>query len=105
MSGSPKEKLQTQGAEEVHDEREVYLRDGRKLVVTEQAGDQLVEPLTDRELAVLDHLPTRESNADMAQALYVSVNTLKTHLRNIYRKLDAGGRDEAIDRARELHLL
>ena len=43
MSGSPKEKLQTHGAEEVSDERELYLRDGRKLVVSEQAGDQLVE--------------------------------------------------------------
>jgi hypothetical protein len=44
MSGSPKEKLQTQsGAEEVRDEREVYLRDGRKLVVSEQHGEQLVE--------------------------------------------------------------
>ena len=40
MSGSPKEKLQ---AEEVSDEREVYLRDGRKLVLSEQSGDQLVE--------------------------------------------------------------
>jgi hypothetical protein len=43
MSGSPKEKLHTQGAEEVSNERELYLRDGRKLVVSEQAGDQLVE--------------------------------------------------------------
>ena len=44
MSGSPKEKLQTQsGAEEVTDDRELYLRDGRKLVVSEQAGEQLVE--------------------------------------------------------------
>ena len=44
MSGSPKEKLQTEsGAEEVSDTREVYLRDGRKLVVSEHAGDQLVE--------------------------------------------------------------
>jgi phage gp45-like len=44
MSGSPKEKLQTvRVAEEVSDEREVYLRDGRKLVVGEQGGDQLVE--------------------------------------------------------------
>ncbi|HEY5946518.1 MAG TPA: hypothetical protein VIV40_13545 [Kofleriaceae bacterium] len=43
MSGSPKEKLHTEGAEEVTDERELYLRDGRKLVVSEQAGDQLVE--------------------------------------------------------------
>jgi hypothetical protein len=43
MSGSPKEKLHTEGAEEVSDARELYLRDGRKLVVSEQAGDQLVE--------------------------------------------------------------
>lgn len=44
MSGSPKEKLQTQtGSEEVSDEREVYLRDGRKLVLSEQGSDQLVE--------------------------------------------------------------
>lgn len=40
MPGSPKENLQT---EEVSDEREVYLRNGRKLIVSEQAGDQLVE--------------------------------------------------------------
>ena len=45
MSGSPKEKLHTHGAEEVHDEgtREVYLRDGRKLVVSDAGTDQLVE--------------------------------------------------------------
>ena len=43
MSGSPKEKLHTEGAEEVSDARELYLRDGRKLVVSEQAGEQLVE--------------------------------------------------------------
>jgi hypothetical protein len=44
MSGSPKEKLHTQtGAEEVTDERELYLKDGRKLVVSESGSDQLVE--------------------------------------------------------------
>jgi hypothetical protein len=45
MSGSPKEKLQqhTGATEEVTDEREVYLRDGRKLVVSDQGTDQLVE--------------------------------------------------------------
>jgi hypothetical protein len=44
MSGSPKEKLQqVTGVEETTDEREVYLRDGRKLVVSEQGADQLVE--------------------------------------------------------------
>ncbi len=44
MSGSPKEKLHETGAEETgHDEREVYLRDGRKLTVSEAGTDQLVE--------------------------------------------------------------
>ena len=43
MSGSPKEKLQTHGAEEVEGEQELYLRGGRKLVIGEQNGDQLVE--------------------------------------------------------------
>ena len=44
MSGSSKEKLHAQtGSEEVSEEREVYLRDGRKLVISEQGRDQLVE--------------------------------------------------------------
>jgi len=44
MAGSPKEKLETQTeSEEVSDEREVFLRDGRKLVVSEVGNDQLVE--------------------------------------------------------------
>ena len=44
MSGPPREKLQTHtGEEEVEQGQEVYLRDGRKLIVSEQAGDQLVE--------------------------------------------------------------
>lgn len=65
----------------------------------------LVEQLTERELAILAYLPSRLSNAEMAGRLYVSVNTLKTHLKNIYRKLDVGDRGEAIDRAEELGLL
>ena len=43
MSGSPKEKLGVAHAEDMSEERELYLRDGRKLVVGEQGGDQLVE--------------------------------------------------------------
>lgn len=66
---------------------------------------QLVEPLTERELALLDLLPTRLSNRDLATQLYVSVNTVKTHLRNIYRKLDVADRDAAVARATELGLL
>lgn len=68
-------------------------------------GPDLVEPLTDREVEVLRLLPSRLSNADMGRALFVSTNTIKTHLKHIYQKLDAADRDAAIRRARELSLL
>ena len=45
------------------------------------------------------------SNREIARQLYVSVNTVKTHLKQIYRKLGVASRRDAIDRARELHLL
>jgi LuxR family maltose regulon positive regulatory protein len=61
--------------------------------------------LTQRELGVLRLLPTRLSNREMAAELYVSVNTLKSHVRSIYRKLGVAGRSEAIRRARALHLV
>ena len=67
--------------------------------------DQLVEPLTDREREVLALLPTRLTNAEMAALLYVSINTLKTHVRHIYVKLNVDGRDEAVDRAAQLGIL
>jgi LuxR family maltose regulon positive regulatory protein len=65
----------------------------------------LVDPLTERELAVVSYLPTRLSNQEIAEALYISVNTLKTHLRNTYRKLDVGDRDAAVECASRLGLL
>jgi len=45
------------------------------------------------------------STEEIASDLYISVNTVKTHLRNTYRKLGAGGRGEAVRRARQLGLL
>jgi LuxR family maltose regulon positive regulatory protein len=65
----------------------------------------VLEPLTDRELAVLRFLPTRLSNPEIAAELFISSNTVKTHLRNIYRKLDVERRNEAVARARALNLL
>jgi LuxR family maltose regulon positive regulatory protein len=65
----------------------------------------LTEPLTARELELLAYLPSRLTNAELAARCFVSVNTVKTHMAHIYRKLDAGGRDAAIARARELGLL
>ena len=65
----------------------------------------LVDVLTERELAILRYLPTIMSNREIARQLYVSVNTVKTHLKQIYRKLGVASRRDAIARARELHLL
>lgn len=58
--------------------------------------------LSDRELEIVRYLPTPLANAEIAAALYVSVNTLKTHLRTIYRKLDVTTRRDAIVRAEDL---
>jgi LuxR family transcriptional regulator, maltose regulon positive regulatory protein len=65
----------------------------------------LLEPLSDRELAVLRFLPTMMSNAEIASEMFVSVNTVKTHLKHVYRKLDVTGRRDCVRRARELRLL
>jgi LuxR family maltose regulon positive regulatory protein len=65
----------------------------------------LAEPLSERERAILGYLPSLMSNQEIASALMISVNTVKTHLKAIYRKLDAPGRREAVQRARELALI
>jgi LuxR family transcriptional regulator, maltose regulon positive regulatory protein len=65
----------------------------------------MVEPLSPREQAVLRYLPTMMSNQEIASELFVSVNTVKTHLKAIYRKLDVADRREAVRRARMLELL
>ncbi|HEY8543614.1 MAG TPA: LuxR C-terminal-related transcriptional regulator [Acidimicrobiales bacterium] len=66
---------------------------------------ELVEPLTEREMEVLVHLPTLMSNAEIASGLYLSVNTVKTHLKSVYRKLGVEGRRQAVVRGRELELI
>src|SRR5262249_22616243 len=62
-------------------------------------------PLTDRELGILRLLAGTASQRQLAEALFVSPNTLKTHLRAIYRKLGVGSRAEAVVRARDLGLI
>jgi LuxR family maltose regulon positive regulatory protein len=61
--------------------------------------------LSDRELVVLQYLPSRMSNAEIARHLYVSRNTVKSHLRSIYRSLGVTSRRDAVDRGAELGLL
>jgi LuxR family maltose regulon positive regulatory protein len=68
-------------------------------------GSVLVEPLTERELTVLRYLQGDLSNVEIGSVLCISVNTIKTHVKNIYRKLNAVRRREAVQRGRELRLL
>lgn len=63
------------------------------------------EALTPAEHRVLDLLPTHMSDKQIGEQLFVSPNTVKTHLRGVYRKLKVTSRDEAVARARELGLL
>jgi LuxR family maltose regulon positive regulatory protein len=61
--------------------------------------------LSETELRILRFLPTNLTASEIASEIYVSVNTVKTHMRNIYSKLDAHSRGEAVEYARELGLL
>jgi LuxR family transcriptional regulator, maltose regulon positive regulatory protein len=63
------------------------------------------EPLTESETRVLRYLPTHMGAPEIAAELYVSANTVKTHLRHLYRKLGAHSRQEAVQRARAIGLL
>ena len=63
------------------------------------------EPLTESETRVLRYLPTHLGAPEIAAELYLSANTVKTHLRHLYRKLGAHSRHEAVQRAQAIGLL
>lgn len=65
----------------------------------------LLEPLTDQERRVLRLLAAGRSTQEIAQTLVVSPNTVKTHLRNLYGKLQVNSRTQALALARDLQLL
>jgi LuxR family transcriptional regulator, maltose regulon positive regulatory protein len=68
-------------------------------------AEPLREPLSNAELRVVRHLPSNLKATEIASQLCVSTNTVRTHLRHIYSKLDAHSRSEAVTRARTLGLL
>ena len=64
-----------------------------------------LEPLRDSEIRVLRYLPTNLTAPEIASELYVSRNTVKTHMRNLYTKLGTHRQAEAVERVRALGLL
>ena len=64
-----------------------------------------LDPLTAAEIRVLEKLPERLTYAEMAAELYLSPNTVKTHLRRAYMKLGATSRSSAVKRATSLGIL
>jgi ATP/maltotriose-dependent transcriptional regulator MalT len=88
----------------------VYLEELASLITsrlkerTENTG-MLSAALTKRELEILRHLATGVPISAIATNLHVSLNTMKTHLKNIYRKIGASGREEAVAKAKSLYIL
>ena len=71
----------------------------------DESTDQLADPLSERELDVLALLASGRINTEIANALFVAVGTVKSHVNNIYRKLGAANCAEAVTRARDSDLL
>ena len=65
----------------------------------------LIEPLSDREIEVLQLIAEGQTNQEIASRFYLSLNTVKTHTRNIYGKLNVHSRTQATVRSQELGLL
>jgi LuxR family transcriptional regulator, maltose regulon positive regulatory protein len=78
---------------------------GASLTARDQSSSLQTEELSPGELRVLRYLPTNLSRPEIASELSVSVNTVNTHVRSIYAKLQARDRSSAVQRARDLRLL
>jgi LuxR family maltose regulon positive regulatory protein len=76
-----------------------------QIPVSPSPAQPLVEPLTGREIEVLHLLAAGLSNRVVAERLYLSEGTVKTHTHNLYAKLGVQSRTQAIERARELDLI
>ena len=75
------------------------------VAVPGQAATLVVEPLTKREREVLRNVSAMLNTTEIASQMYISVNTVKSHLKSIYRKLAAAHRGEAVRRAQQLGLI
>jgi LuxR family maltose regulon positive regulatory protein len=76
-----------------------------QVLVSAHSAPLVVESLTEREREVLQHVSQLLPTMEIASEMYVSVNTVKSHLKSIFRKLGAATRNEAVRRARQLDLI
>ena len=76
-----------------------------RLKIQDQNRAGISEALTKREIEILKNLSTGKPISAIGSSLHVSQNTMKTHLRNIYRKLEADGRHSAVEKAKSLFLI
>jgi LuxR family maltose regulon positive regulatory protein len=91
---------------DAHDEHHPRgLREQEETHGSAPRADDLVSPLTKKEQEVLVHLAELLTTEEIAEAMYVSVNTVRSHVRNILRKLGVARRNDAVRRAWELRLL
>jgi LuxR family maltose regulon positive regulatory protein len=93
----------------VDDLLDAFDADRRSSADRSRSGDRprsaLVEPLTEREQEILRLIAAGRSNPEIAERLYLSLNTIKWHVKNLYGKLDVSSRIEAVAHAQELGLL
>jgi LuxR family maltose regulon positive regulatory protein len=78
--------------------------DGIRAAARPEASE-VIQDLSDREMEVLQHLAEMLSTAEIAATMFISVNTVRTHIRSILRKLAVSRRNQAVRRARERGLL
>ena len=91
------------GAPAILEARRAVLEARLRNQVRRESG--IVEPLTERELEVLRLMPTHLSNGEIGARLYMSVNTVKTHTRAIFRKLQVSSRSQAVHQAGALGIV
>jgi two-component system, NarL family, response regulator LiaR len=83
-------------------EKPVFV-DSNRFVANQEALKEL--GISQREFEVLQLMATGKSNQEIADQLFVSLNTVKTHLKNLFEKLEVGRRTQAVDKARKLGIV
>jgi DNA-binding NarL/FixJ family response regulator len=105
MKDSPPDKLAEAIIAANKGEATLHHRISKKLMQQATTKKEVIEPLTPREKEVLAELTTGKSNKKIAEALFISERTVKTHVSNILRKLDVQDRTQAAIKAIDNNLI